>query len=181
MPRDTARNAILNAAVTVLGRDGLDGFTAAALAKEAGTSKANVFHHFATLDEIAIASFEVFGAAMLDAAPTGADAGWLRALGDSSIAMAEHQRTLLNAYFVFFTKSLFDARLRERVRATFDPLLERMASQFGPDVPDAPARARLLAIVLDGLALHLLIAGATGDIRAAWNLFVDLIEGRTQP
>lgn len=178
MPRDTARTAILTAAITVLGRDGLDGFTAAALAKEAGTSKANLFHHFATLDDIAIASFEIFGAAMLDAAPAEGGAGWLRALGDSSIAMAEHQRALLNAYFVFFTKALFDEKLRDRVRATFDPLLARMAAQFGPDVPDAAARARLLAIVLDGLALHLLIAGATGDIRAAWDLFVDLLEGK---
>lgn len=180
MVRDTARTAILTAAITVLGRDGPDGFTAAALAKEAGTSKANLFHHFATLDDIAIASFEVFGAAMIAAAPAAGTADWIRALGDGSIALVEHQRTFLNAYVVFFTRSLFDARLRACVKAVFEPLIVQLAERFGA-VPDARARARLLAIMLDGLSLHLLIEGPTADIRDAWNLLADFLEEGAKP
>ena len=55
---DITRARILRAAVELLSRHGPDGFTASALATEAGVSKATVFHHFSTLDDVPVAAFE---------------------------------------------------------------------------------------------------------------------------
>ena len=52
MPRRDTRSAIIDAAIIVLGRGGPDAFSAASLAREVGVSKATLFHHFPSIDEI---------------------------------------------------------------------------------------------------------------------------------
>ena len=50
-PTDT-RTRILDAAGRILVRDGSDGFTIAAVAKEAGVSKGGLFYHFESKDQL---------------------------------------------------------------------------------------------------------------------------------
>src|SRR5947199_7464628 len=65
-------DALLNAAETVLERDGVQGLTLRAAAREAGVSHAAPTHHFGDmtglLSELAAVGFRRFGAALRDAA-----------------------------------------------------------------------------------------------------------------
>lgn len=54
MTPDGAR-AIRSAAAQLFSRDGYDAVSVASIARKAGVSKANVFHHFATKDELYLA------------------------------------------------------------------------------------------------------------------------------
>src|SRR3954469_21951019 len=69
------RDALLTAAETVLERDGLQGLTLRAVAREAGVSHAAPTHHFGDLtgllSELAAIGFRRFGAAMRSAAASG--------------------------------------------------------------------------------------------------------------
>lgn len=56
-PRDT-RAAIIEAAVSILGHEGPAGLTASALTRAVGISKATLFHHFRTIDEIPLVALE---------------------------------------------------------------------------------------------------------------------------
>ena len=58
MSRRDTRAAIVDAAVAILGRDGAEGLSASALAREVGISKATLFHHFSSIDEIPLVAFE---------------------------------------------------------------------------------------------------------------------------
>src|SRR5712675_1836628 len=69
------RDALLKAAETVLERDGLQGLTLRAVAREAGVSHAAPTHHFGDLtglvSELAAIGFRQFNAAMVAASGTG--------------------------------------------------------------------------------------------------------------
>jgi AcrR family transcriptional regulator len=71
--------ALLNAAVQVLERDGLPGLTLRAVAREAGVSHAAPTHHFGDLtgllSELAAIGFREFGAAMAAARASAASPG----------------------------------------------------------------------------------------------------------
>ncbi len=177
--RDT-RSAIIAAAIRLLGRDGSDGFSAAALAREVGISKANIFHHFASLDEIPLAALAQLGAAML--APTGkappkTPRELLLRLGEATLHVAVEERAFFRAYFVFFARALFDERMRAQLAASAEPTLAGMIAQFGAFMPKAEAEvtARLALMALDGLGLHLLALGEERKTRQAWRRFVDAI------
>lgn len=57
---DQTRMVILEAALKLLGRAGPDACSASTLAKEAGVSKATLFHHFGSIEDIPLAAFERF-------------------------------------------------------------------------------------------------------------------------
>lgn len=177
--RDT-RSAIIEGAIRLLGRDGPDGFSAAALAREVGVSKASIFHHFTSIDEIPLAALDRFGAAML--APTGAappktPRDLLLQLGDATFAVTLEQRDFFRAYFVFFARALFDERMRRHLAASAEPTLAGIAQQFGRFMPDGEAEvvSRLAMMTLDGLGLHLLALGEEDKARQAWRRFVDAL------
>src|SRR4051794_3955329 len=89
------RAALLDAAEAVLERDGLQGLTLRAVAREAGVSHAAPTHHFGDLtgllSELAAIGFRRFGAAMQSAAASGAtlqEKGLAHALGYVAYARA---------------------------------------------------------------------------------------------
>jgi AcrR family transcriptional regulator len=176
---ERTRAAILEAAVELLGRAGPDGFSAAALAREAGVSKATLFHHFETLDMIPLAALEqhLLSALAVEQHRDLPLREFLEALGRGFIATADERRDFLKAYFVFFTKAIFDQRFRARLTAGSHELHQAMTRALAPRV--APARvettARLVEMALDGLGLHLLVVGDMAQIEQAWSMLVDLV------
>ena len=176
MPRRDTRNEIIDAAIAILGSEGPDGFSAAALARRVGISKATLFHHFPTVDDIPLAAFERMITELMSQAPSG-DADMqdtLAGLGSATFGMVDARRDFLAAWFVFFGKALFDDRLKARLRQEGDDLIGGMRMLFAPHANnsgEADAMARLVAMTLDGMALHLLALDDRSGIEAAWNLF----------
>ncbi len=176
---ESTRSRIVHAAIELMGREGPDRFTASALAREVGVSKATLFHYFDTLDEIPLAAleevfFEFIGEAKQGDAPLAERlayfAGEMRALVDNE--------RFLQAYFVFFIKGMFDTRFRERLaRGAFemhDRTVEALAPALGPE--EVPAvTSRMVEVMLDGLALHHLIMGDHEVLDRAWNRFTELL------
>lgn len=179
MPRRDTRSAIIEAAVTVLGRDGPDAFSAAVLAREVGISKAALFHHFPSIDEIPTAAFERMIAENLavDMPADASLADTVELLGRGTAGLVHARRGFFNAYFVLMARALFDNRLRAQLRASGDALLGRLRALLEPKLArgeDAAAFARLLAMQLDGSAIHRMAFGNDGEIDAAWELLVEL-------
>jgi AcrR family transcriptional regulator len=178
-PRRDTRTAIVEAAIVLLGRDGPDRFSASALAREVGISKANLFHHFPNFGEIPLAAFDLLGAAMLAPAgkPPTTARDWLLQLGDTTFKVTREQQGFLRAYFVFFGRALFDERMRKRLEASAEPVLAGMVERLRQFMPrtEAETTARLALMTLDGLGLHLLALGEKRKTRRAWRRFVDAL------
>lgn len=187
MPCRDTRSAIIDAAVTVLGRDGPDGFSASALAREVGVSKATLFHHFPSIDEIPTAAFErmIAGSLAIDMKPNASLAETVEILGRGTAELVRSQRGFFNAYLALMSRAMFDERLRTQLQASGDALLERLRALFSPKLArseDAAAFARLVAMQLDGSAIHRMAFGNDKEIDAAWGLLVELSrqKGKTQ-
>jgi AcrR family transcriptional regulator len=58
MVRSSSRQSIVQAATALMSAGGPDALTASALAEAAGVSKATLFHHFESLDDIVLEAFE---------------------------------------------------------------------------------------------------------------------------
>ncbi len=180
MSRRDTRAAIVDAAVAILGRDGAEGLSASALAREVGISKATLFHHFSSIDEIPLVAFERMVARGLEVdIPARAGLGEIMAaLGAGNFALVDARRDFLRAYFVFVARAMFDPALAALVRRSGDALLARMRTLLRPHVgtdAEAAALARLAALTLDGLAVHLMAFDDRAEIEAAWRLFATLV------
>jgi AcrR family transcriptional regulator len=182
-PGERTRARILEASIRLLGREGPDGFSASALAAEAQVSKATLFHHFGTLDEIPLAALEQM---WLDVLERRADSdlqlhAYLEALGREVLQTAGEHRTFLRAYFAFFTKAIFDPRFRERLSTGAEEMHAALMREIGPRLgrsrspADAEALAYVVEMGLDGLALHLLVGRDPDRLWEGWAALARMI------
>jgi AcrR family transcriptional regulator len=177
----STRARIVQGAIDLMGRAGPDRFTASALAAEVGVSKATLFHHFATLDEIPLAALEEL---LRDAMSRVEDGetdlpGYLASFVDEMRAIVLNER-FLQAYFAFLVKGMFDERFRGRVARGGLELHRQITDSIRPHLgpgEDPEVAARLLEVVLDGLALHHLLMGDHDLLDRAWARFAGLLTG----
>ena len=184
MPRTGKRDEIIAAAIRLLAREGAAGLTAASLAREAGISKANVFHHFDTLNAVVLAAFELFLLGMDNMRPqpgTGLR-DWLLALGAETAAQMDDDPALAGAYFAFAARAQADPDLRRRLAQLAETAEAHFAEALALLAPERfthQERSRLAALILitgDGLAMHRqLFPERRGSQLAAWAVFVDAI------
>lgn len=179
--RDT-RSAILEAAIALMARAGADGISASQLAAEAGISKATLFHHFRTIDEIPVAALDLLTAEVFDLS-LRSDVGLrdvLVAIGSASFEILEERRGFLRAYFTFVSKAMFDPALMAKLTASLTAAKEQVAAALAPHMAD-PSRARELADIvmtqLDGAIMHLLLLGNEADLKAMWARMTSLLTG----
>lgn len=185
---------IVDAAIRLILRDGIDGVRAQALAREAGISIATPYYYFTALDDIVLAAFE-----SADAAASQHRARTIEQAGDDPVAQlrallvgdfdgsAATVRDRWSLRLEFQRGAIFDAHLRTRTCASERAAVDRLtalltAARASGDVPSEPEPAALahrllsLSCGLGSLILtntitpqHAcdLIVGAIGD-RASW-------------
>ena len=189
---ERTRTTILEATIRILGRDGPDRFSASTLAKEAGVSKATLFHHFRTLDEIPIVAMEKFWVqsfASKSADRTSARV-YLLELGALMLALPQRRATLLKAHVVFLVKAVFDPQLQKRLAAGAALMQGRMLQELAARSPAGVERreleivAHIVAIALDGLMMAAVTARSPAErnlSRRAWTRLVDLMVTELKP
>ena len=183
---EQTRSAILEATLRLLGRDGPDAFSASTLAKEAGVSKATLFHHFGSLDEIPLEALEQFWLQSLtpDTRKLISARDYLEDLGQQVITMAQKRGEFLRAQVVFLTKAIFDPRLRQRLAASALQMHRVVVQELSVRLPkslpasEIDAMARMAEMVLDGLMIALVMRQGSKELaesKRAWARFVDLL------
>src|SRR5271157_920503 len=186
--RDT-RAAIIEAAVSILGQDGPAGLTASSLTRAVGISKATLFHHFRTIDEIPLVALEHLALQLQAFSPVEKKSfkQTIEALGEGTRMLVEQQRDFISAYFVFFGKALFDKRLRQSLancgaqsRAVITQLVRKNMKGMKTD-RDVEDFVNIIVIMLDGLALHLLLADDKRPIMRAWSRFAKSLPAKSMP
>ncbi len=179
---EETRKEILNAALTLLGRGGPDAFSAGALAREVNVSKATIFHHFASVDEILLAACDWRQSLELEGRQPTSARDYLDGLGQQLVRAAQGDPTLLKAQAVFVTRAIFDremnARLSEGVADMHRLVVEALRARLPSNVLDAEIEsiARLAEMALDGLMINLVMrTGEEPQFQRAWTLMVDLL------
>ncbi|MGL4286761.1 MAG: TetR/AcrR family transcriptional regulator [Phreatobacter sp.] len=118
------RQALLEAAETILERDGMPGLTLRAAAREAGVSHAAPMNHFGDLtgllSELAAVGFERFNAALVAAVPEGATpAERMDAIGRAYIVFSRRHPGLFLLMFRSERLDMTRPNLQQAVRDAF--------------------------------------------------------------
>ncbi len=179
---EATRKEILDAALTLLGRGGPDAFSAGALAREVNVSKATIFHHFASVDEILLAACDWRQSLEFEAhQPTSARA-YLDGLGQQLVRVAQSDPVLLKAQAVFVTRAIFDremnARLSKGVADMHRHVVQALRARLPANVSDAEIEsiARLAEMALDGLLINLVMrSDERAQFEHAWTVMVDVL------
>lgn len=180
------RTAILDAAIALLGRAGPEGITASAIAREAGVSKATLFHHFRTIDEIPLVALDRFWASSIAQRGSAASSlrGYLSGLGKQVMSLAAgRRRPYLHAHLAFLVKALFDARLERILASASGNMHQLTANEIARRLParraeDVEMTARMVEMILDGMMIGLAVQRGrkSRELSArAWRRFLDLL------
>ncbi len=179
---EETRNEILNAALTLLGRGGPQAFSAGALAREVNVSKATIFHHFASVDEILLAACDWRQSLELEGHQPNSARAYLDGLGQQLVQAAQRDPVLLKAQAVFVTRAIFDreinARLAEAASNMHRRVVEALRSRLPATISDAEIEpvAQLTEMALDGLMINLVMrTDEQEQFQRAWTLMVDLL------
>lgn len=174
----TGREALLDAAITVVARAGLWGLTYRAVAAEAGVNNSLVAHHFGSRDALITEALQHSVNKSIEASRlvdfVTSEAEFRQALLDVVDAEPEQQ--------AFQFELILEARrrpeLREAVRELYETYTEAVRTSLGPThsalTSDAGARAVFAA--LDGLMLQFLSGLPRADVEASITALWDLIE-----
>jgi AcrR family transcriptional regulator len=183
---ERTRTAILDATIRILGRDGPDRFSASALAKVSGVSKATLFHHFRSIDEIPMLALERFWLQSLSQQnkDTASARAYLMRLGAQILDLPRQRATLLRAHIVFLVKAMFEPRLHARLAEGAEAMHAQMVSELAARLrgrlkpAEVEATTRMVEMMLDGLMISMATAHspeARELSRRAWDRFVDLL------
>ncbi|MFE0643571.1 TetR/AcrR family transcriptional regulator [Streptomyces sp. NPDC058877] len=156
------RERIVDAALAVVGRAGIDGLSHRTVAAEADVPLGSTTYHFASLDELLVAALrkanEGFGRLLHgDAALTDPDTGLAAALARLLGEWLGGERARVELEY-----ELYLAALRR-------PALRPVAAEWTESVAAAlahrtdPVTARALAALMDGICLQVLLAGDDYD------------------
>ncbi|HTO52935.1 MAG TPA: TetR/AcrR family transcriptional regulator [Myxococcota bacterium] len=145
-----SRDAILQAAVRVIGREGLAGASLAAVAKEANTSKPAVLYHFGSrehlLHEVASLALGLYRT-VVEPAERGVTP---RARTEAAIAaiFAPENRTLLGCVHELVGLSMRDPAVAELMRKSLEDVLQGPTFALGKLLPGEEARAIARALIM---------------------------------
>lgn len=135
--------ALLQAAETILERDGLQGLTLRAAAREAGVSHAAPTHHFGDmsglLSELAAAGFRKFGAALSAVAATKASAGErMDAMGEAYVMFAREHPSMFLLMFRSERLDVTRPALHEAMEQSFGLLMRGVSARHAGEAQTAP-------------------------------------------
>ena len=178
------RKVILESAVALLSEQGFEGFTAAALAETAGVSKANLFHHFSSTEEIVLEAFGQFSMRlkMSPLPPKITFQEWLEGIGQGAFRLDETSDDMARVYIAFMARSLFDEKLRQRVLSVVQSATKASTNTVMALYPgklthgEVRALGALILTAADGMAIHLhAFPERREELQAAWRMFVSWV------
>lgn len=163
------RDALLDAALVVIERDGPAALTHRAVATEAGVPTSAATYYFADIDDL-LTSVLRRAVADYDASIGRIDPRDLDAAVRTLIRYTIEQRATAVAHYELLLLATRRPALRADAEAWYAILARDLAAAVPADAPDAATRIRSAALALDGLMLHMLWRGepsTPGGVRDA--------------
>lgn len=177
------RDALLDAAISVIANQGLRGLTIRAVAAEAGVSHGLVRHHFgsraALVEATLLRSVEI----AIDASSLAPGSGAIDEISADLGAAVEEREEMLAFQWELLLEARRRPELMPHVTRMYDDyvaVVERELARAGLD--DDPLAGRVMFAALDGLALQQVVFGhrerTDAGVALLHELFEALLEAR---
>jgi AcrR family transcriptional regulator len=187
MARQTSRQRLLEAALKLFSRDGYEATSVAAIAQEAGVSRATFYRHFRGKREVLLALLSTWHDLMewirRSGEPEGKSAWELLEAGGLGVLDALISTpVLLRAELLFLYRALHDEEARRGMAATFQAARDaaRDLVALSPQVEDPEGMAMLAVALLEGLLVQYAADPEGVDPTAWWPRLIRLCSGEAQ-
>ncbi|MSO41210.1 MAG: TetR family transcriptional regulator [Solirubrobacterales bacterium] len=171
------RDALIDAAIRVVAREGMRGLTIRSVAAEAGVTHGLVRHHFGSRDALVEATLVRSVEMAIDSSSLAPGRGQIEEISSDLASTVESQEELLAFQYELLLEARRRPELKKHVERMYDDYtaaaqgeLERAG--FGND----PLAARVLFAALDGLALQQVVFGKPERTDAGVELIHALFE-----
>ena len=178
------RQELVVAAVEAIHERGLNGVTMGDIAKRAGVSPALAHHYFGSKDELLSATMrhllgEFAFAARRRLAEAGDPRSRVDALLAASFAPEQFSPAVISAWLAFYMQSIHDKAAARLLAIYLKRLEANLRHDLRPLVGDgAPALARGIAAMIDGLWLHAALPTLHRSPGEALGILRDYVDGR---
>lgn len=162
------RQALLDAVVRVVGREGLAGVTNRAVAEEAGVTHGLVRHHFGSREDLLHEALVRAARDSIHLSHLEAESGRLEDFATDLAALVADDPDRQSFQFEFVLEARRRAALASEAQGIYDAYLEateRALERLG--LPTSPGFTRLVFAALDGLVMQQLVYGRPADTEAA--------------
>ncbi|MCJ8313155.1 MAG: TetR/AcrR family transcriptional regulator [Saccharospirillaceae bacterium] len=175
----TTKLKILNHTIELIGEEGISGLSAGNLVKKIGMSKSTIFHHFESIDQLLIEAFDLLIDLLFIQQENKYTSlqEYLEGLGEQTLYACENYNKFITAYFMFFTKSLFNSEIKQKLKKSITKFKNNLQNDLSPYFSKEEVKdyAELIFNSLDGMAIHYLIFKNKSKFQKSWNLLSNKI------
>lgn len=183
------KEKILQATLLYIADHGIKGMSAAKIAKLAGVSKSNIFHHFGSVEELPIKCM----AYLCDGLMTSVNTYETRTLEELLLNVGEmtfvddinHQKTY-RAFFTLYNESFHEIRYKEIIASMKSKYVKGIIEAVNYyeegkiDQDDLTHLAYLITIIIDGMGMHFLIDGDPDQYKKLWSIQIQMVLGHIE-
>jgi DNA-binding transcriptional regulator YbjK len=167
------RQRIIDAAIRVVGRDGIAGLSHRSVAAEADVPLGSTTYHFATLEELMVAALrqanEGFGRRLAERLPEGGQGDLAAELAAELGAWLGGERSGVELEYELYLAALRRPALRPVAAERTEDAAALLARRTDP------VTARALLALMDGICLQVLLTGGSYDEEYARTALARLI------
>jgi AcrR family transcriptional regulator len=177
------RERILFTALELIGEEGFRGFSVNAVIRRGGFSKGSFFFHFASLDALCLACYELIRQFMLPRIDAGSCRNlraFLEAFGEETLQATQTRHYFALVYF-FAELAMTNPEFQRAQRELTEYYQESISREIRRLVGSAPEEGLVrdmvayMSIVLDGVAGHRLMFDDPERMARVWPLVVDTV------
>lgn len=175
---ERTREVIVSSALELMLGQGRDRLSARNLAAHAGISKATLFHHFQSMNEIVVAALERLFSKYIEIAAFQSDAKGPKLAAEMAreeLAHAEMYQNLFRGVFSFLDEIMAHPDLKARLRKAFTSVvsvMEDSVEEAHPGVLSSAERSGIglaLTILLDSLILYVMVLEDKDALANMWH------------
>lgn len=178
------KERIIKATLELISKDGIRTLSANKIAKVAGMSKSNIFHHFSSVDALPILALEYLIEQLMkgaDVVPKDSLKETLIEIGAVTLKGNVEEQSHYRALFVLYNESFYDDRYKALINEMKDAFTQGMVdliTGYHPQVSDEADLdylAKMITIILDGFGYHYMTDHQPQKFMMMWEMQVDMI------
>lgn len=178
------RSKIILATLTMISEQGLKSLSAQKIAKLAGVSKSNIFHHFGSVDKLPMEAMYYLTDMMLshiERDPKDTVRSMLMKIGEGALTCNEEESKVFRAFFNLYNESFHDEAYKKLLNEMRDKHTKQMLEtilDIEGDVYDIEALGRLsklITVTIDGFGYHYMSDYQQDTYMDMWSIQVDML------
>lgn len=178
---NATKDKIILATIDIIADEGIKSLSAQKIAKKAGVSKSNIFHHFASVDLLPYESLKHITDMMLNSVQIGVfetTRDLLINLGQKTFSDDPRFVKMFKAFFSLYNESFNNPEYRLLLRNMYDVFALKICDEIKAIEnieSDLSEFSQMLTIVIDGFGLHFMTEHKPIKYMDLWQIQVDMI------